>query len=108
MSVLIAYGSRYGSTEEIATKLAGYLGDKGIEATILNLKKEKKWPNLEGYDGVIVGSSVKITKWMNEPIEFLRKNNYSAKQVYESLGMKKTLYEIYEKALSPCTNSSTA
>ena len=27
------------------------------------------------------------------------KNNYSAKQVYESLGMKKTSYEIYEKFL---------
>jgi GNAT superfamily N-acetyltransferase len=36
------------------------------------------------------------------------KNNYSAKQVYESLGMKKTLYEIYEKPLSFCSNSSTA
>jgi ribosomal protein S18 acetylase RimI-like enzyme len=27
-------------------------------------------------------------------------NNFSAKKVYESLGMKKTLYEIYEKPLS--------
>jgi len=30
---------------------------------------------------------------------YTSKNNYSAKQVYESLGMKKTSYEIYEKFL---------
>ena len=30
---------------------------------------------------------------------YVEKHNTSAKQVYESLGMKKTAYEIYEKAL---------
>ena len=30
---------------------------------------------------------------------YTNKNNYSAKQVYESLGMKKTSYEIYESSL---------
>ena len=30
---------------------------------------------------------------------YTNKNNFSAKQVYESLGMKKTSYEIYEKFL---------
>jgi ribosomal protein S18 acetylase RimI-like enzyme len=30
---------------------------------------------------------------------YTNKNNYSAKQVYKSLGMKKTSYEIYEKFL---------
>jgi len=73
MRVLIAYGSRYGSTEEIASKLAGFLGDEGVEATVLDVKKNRSWPSLEGYDGVIVGSGVKIAKWMREPLEFLRR-----------------------------------
>jgi menaquinone-dependent protoporphyrinogen IX oxidase len=73
MRVLIAYGSRYGSTEEIASRLAGFLGDEGVEATVLNVKKNRSWPSLEGYDGVIVGSGVKISKWMREPLEFLRR-----------------------------------
>ena len=30
---------------------------------------------------------------------YTSKNNFSTKRVYESLGMKKTLYEIYEKPL---------
>jgi len=73
MRVLIAYGSRYGSTEEIASKLAGFLWEEGIEATVLDVKKNRRWPRLEGYDGVIVGSGVKISKWMREPLEFLRR-----------------------------------
>jgi menaquinone-dependent protoporphyrinogen oxidase len=78
MRVLIAYGSRYGSTEEIASKLAGFLEEEGIESTVLDVKKNRRWqnrrwPNLEEYDGVIVGSGVKITKWMREPLEFLKR-----------------------------------
>ena len=73
MRVLIAFGSRYGSTEEIASRLAGFLGEEGVEATVLDVKKNRSWPSLEGYDGVIVGSGVKISKWMREPLEFLRR-----------------------------------
>jgi menaquinone-dependent protoporphyrinogen oxidase len=73
MRVLIAFGSRYGSTEEIAHRLAGFLGEEEVEATVLDVKRERRWPSLEGYDGVIVGSGVKITKWMREPLEFLRR-----------------------------------
>jgi len=73
MRVLIAYGSRYGSTEEIAQRLAGFLGEEGVEADVLDVKRERRWPSLEGYDGVLVGSGVKISKWMGEPLEFLRR-----------------------------------
>ena len=40
---------------------------------MLDVKKNRSWPSLEGYDGVIVGSGVKISKWMREPLEFLRR-----------------------------------
>ena len=73
MRVLIAYGSRWGSTEEIAGRLAGFLGEEGVEADTLDVKKDRSWPSLEGYDGVIVGSGVKISKWMREPVGFLRR-----------------------------------
>jgi len=73
MRVLIAYSSRFGSTEEIASKMVDFLREEGIEATVLDVKKERRWPNLECYEGVIVGSSVKISKWMKEPIKFLKK-----------------------------------
>ena len=61
MRVLIAYGSRYGSTEEIASKLAGFLGEDGVEATVLDVKQDRDWPSLEAYDWVIVGSRMTIS-----------------------------------------------
>ncbi len=73
MRVLIAYGSRWGSTEEIAGRLAGFLEEEGVEATVLDVKKNRLWPSLEGFDGVMVGSGVKVTKWMGEPLAFLRR-----------------------------------
>jgi len=73
MRILIAYGSRWGSTEEIAGRLAGFLEEKGVEATVLDVKKNRRWPSLEEYDGVMVGSGVKISKWMGEPLAFLRR-----------------------------------
>jgi len=82
MRVLIAYGSRYGGTEEISSKLAEFLEAEGIEVTLLDTKKNRNWPTLLNYDGVIVGSSVKITKWMKEPLEFLKRKR-------DELGEKK-------------------
>jgi menaquinone-dependent protoporphyrinogen IX oxidase len=70
---LIAYSSRYGSTEEIALRLAGLPVEEGVDAIVLDVKKNSSWPSLEGYDGVIMGSGVKITRWMREPLEFLRR-----------------------------------
>ena len=61
MRVLIAYGSRYGSTEEIANKISEYLEEMNVESTVINLKKIKQ-PKLTEYDGVIVGSGIKISK----------------------------------------------
>ncbi len=79
MRVLIAYGSRWGSTGEIAGRLAGFLEEKGVEATLLDVKRNRLWPSLEGYDGVMVGSGVKIMKWMGEPLAFLRRKREELK-----------------------------
>ena len=98
MKVLIAYGSRYGSTEEIASKLASLLKENEIETTLLNLKKERT-PNLNNYDGIIVGSSVKITKWMKEPQRFLKQNR-------ETLNEKKLA--IYVSCMSVLTDPEYA
>ena len=50
-----------------------FLKEEGVEAEVLDLKRERNWPPLEGFDGVMVGSGVKVGRWMNEPKEFLRR-----------------------------------
>jgi len=72
--VLIAYGTRYGSTKESVEEIKKELEKTDCDVQVLNLKKSKDdIPALDSFDGVIVGSSIKIMKWMKEPKEFLSK-----------------------------------
>lgn len=55
MNVLVAYGSRYGSTRETARVIAERLDTQGIEAEVLDAADVD---SLAGYDLVVVGSGV--------------------------------------------------
>ena len=72
--ILIAYGSRYGSTEEIARAMAEILENAGLETQLLDLRrtKQKDWPPLASFDGVLVGSGIKIGRWTKEATAFLK------------------------------------
>ena len=48
--VLVAYSSRFGSTEEIAIDIVETLEDEGIVVTLLNLKKITQIPDVNSYD----------------------------------------------------------
>ncbi|MHA1277307.1 MAG: flavodoxin domain-containing protein [Candidatus Helarchaeota archaeon] len=74
-TVLIAYATRYGTTAETVKFIAQLLNAQGIEIEILDLKqaKEKEWPSLDAFDGIIVASGIKIGRWLKEPQKFLKK-----------------------------------
>ncbi|MGZ4881414.1 MAG: flavodoxin domain-containing protein [Halobacteriota archaeon] len=74
--VLVAYGSRYGSTEEIARSMAGTMENERLETQLLDLKrtKRKEWPPLASFDAVLVGSGIKIGRWTGEASSFLKKH----------------------------------
>jgi menaquinone-dependent protoporphyrinogen oxidase len=105
--VLIAYGTRYGSTEEISQGIGKILKKEGLEAQIVDLKKtkSKEWPSLTPFDGVLVGSSIAIGKWMNEPQEFLKKHRAEIQKKEKILGLfvscgSASFPETYEQAKS--------
>lgn len=74
--VLIVYGTRYGSTEEISQEIAKTLKEKGLESEIFNLgiEKSKNWPQLDDFDGFIIGTSLKINSWKKQVKAFLEIN----------------------------------
>jgi len=74
--VLIAYGTRFGCTQEVASEIALVMEKNGIESNLVDLGSVKKtqWPLISDYDGVLVGSSIKIGKWKKEPKVFIEKN----------------------------------
>lgn len=74
--VLIAYGSRFGCTEEVSQKIGNILQEEGIEYELVNLRKtqSKNWPKLDQFDGILIGSGIKISRWTKEPKSFMKKH----------------------------------
>lgn len=76
-SVLIVFASRFGSTDEIAHEIAEELEKHEIITEVLNLKDGKSIPSLDEFDGIIVGSGVKMGRWTKEASNFLKGNHNS-------------------------------
>ena len=74
--VLIVYGTRYGSTEEVSSKIVDTLKEKGIDTSAINSKDLtiENQPNLEEYDGIIIGSGIKVGQWTKETKKFIENN----------------------------------
>jgi len=72
MKALIAYGTRYGATAGTSEEIAKILTTEGIETKIANLKEEKI-KDITPYDLIIVGSGMKMGKWVSEPKDFLKR-----------------------------------
>lgn len=69
---LIVYGTRYGSTAETSQVIADSLKQEGVEAKVIDAKKDKL-NSINEFDLVIVGSGVQMGKWTSEPEKFLGK-----------------------------------
>ncbi|MHA1967394.1 MAG: flavodoxin domain-containing protein [Candidatus Hodarchaeales archaeon] len=77
--VLIAYGTRFGSTEEISSKFVEIMRNQGLDTTVINVKKDK-WPPLDQFDAVLVGSGIKMGRWTKEAKNFFKKNVKALKE----------------------------
>jgi menaquinone-dependent protoporphyrinogen IX oxidase len=79
---LIVYGTRYGAAASTSEEIAKTLSKKGIQAQVVNAKKEKI-KDITQYDLVIVGSGIQINRWTSEPEKFLKKfrNDLAKKKV---------------------------
>ncbi len=69
--VLVAYGSRHGSTAETAKRIGETLRDRGLQVDVLDAGTVH---DLTHYSKIILGSSVYIGLWHKSAVRFLRKN----------------------------------
>jgi menaquinone-dependent protoporphyrinogen oxidase len=69
---LIVYGTRTGTAAITAQELAQTLQKQGVEAKVVNAKKEKI-QSITEYDLIIVGSGIQMGRWTGEPEDFLKK-----------------------------------
>jgi menaquinone-dependent protoporphyrinogen oxidase len=66
--VLVAYGSKYGSTAEIAEAVGRALEASGLQAEVQRARSVR---SLEGYRAAIVGSAVYAAHWRGDALRFL-------------------------------------
>jgi menaquinone-dependent protoporphyrinogen oxidase len=73
--VLILYGTRYGSTEGISEKMAEIMKGNEVKVDLFNLKStpEREVPAFDQYDGLLIGTGIKVGQWTKEVKEFVKK-----------------------------------
>jgi len=67
--ILVAYGSRCGSTGGVAESIGQVLSEAGAAVDVHPVKDVN---NLSPYQAVIVGSAIRMGKWLPEAVEFVK------------------------------------
>ena len=68
--VLVAYGSKYGSTAEIANAIATTLRVAGLE---VDVRRAREVRSLDRYRVVVLGSAVYMARWRRDAMRLLRR-----------------------------------
>jgi menaquinone-dependent protoporphyrinogen oxidase len=71
VQVLVAYGTKYGATAEIAEKIGQMLREAGLRADVLPADRVG---DLTPYQAVVLGSAVYAGQWRKEAVKFLKAN----------------------------------
>lgn len=71
--VLIAYGTRYGSTRRTAEEIGAYLESKNVAVDYCDIRSKKTTPDFNSYDLIVVGGSVAIFHVLRKVKKFLKK-----------------------------------
>lgn len=76
--ILVAYASKYGSTTQIAKKIAEVLTQAGHNVDILSADQPK---DISAYQAVILGSAVYYGRWHKSAVKFLKTNEAALTQL---------------------------
>ena len=68
--VLVAYGSKYGATAEIAEAIGMALSVAGLE---VDVERARRVRSLVPYRAVVVGSAVYAARWRSDALRLLRR-----------------------------------
>lgn len=68
---LVAYATKYGSTQEVAERMAARLRERGVQTEVVAAGTVK---SLEGFDGVVFGGALYMFRLVGEGRRFLARN----------------------------------
>ncbi len=75
--ILMAYASKYGSTQEVAEAVAATLGESGFGVDLQPMRKVR---TLEEYGAVVLGAPLYFGHWHKDAINFLLRNEAALSQ----------------------------
>jgi menaquinone-dependent protoporphyrinogen oxidase len=76
--ILIAYASKSGTTREIAEAIGKTLSDKGTSVCV---QPAKSVGSIDEYRAVVIGSGIRMGRWLPEAEDFVRRNQTRLSQV---------------------------
>jgi menaquinone-dependent protoporphyrinogen oxidase len=76
-SVLVAYGTKTGSTAEVAEALAETLRKQGLEVEVRPASSVR---DLAGYDAVVLGGALYMSRWHRDARRFLSRHKAALRQ----------------------------
>ena len=76
-SVLLAYATRFGSTQEVAETVAASLREAGLK---VDLQLMRQVESIEQYEVVVLGAAIYNTKWHADAHQFLAQHQAALKQ----------------------------
>jgi menaquinone-dependent protoporphyrinogen oxidase len=69
--IMVAYGTKKGSTGEVAGSIAGRLGERGLD---VHLVPAAEADALDEYDGVVLGGALYMGRWHADARRFLKRH----------------------------------
>jgi menaquinone-dependent protoporphyrinogen oxidase len=76
--ILVTYATRCGSTEEIAQTIGRTLSAEGAEVEVRPVKEVR---SLAGYRAVVVGSAIRMGRWLPEAAKFVEKQRETLRRL---------------------------
>ncbi len=77
IKVLVAYASKYGSTQEVAGAIAATLSENGL---VVDLEPMREVKALEEYTAVVMGAPLYMLRWHKEARGFLSRHREALKE----------------------------
>jgi menaquinone-dependent protoporphyrinogen oxidase len=76
-SILVAFATRYGSTQEVAEAVAAMLRERGLAVDIQPMRDVR---TLEGYRAVVLGAPLYMFHWHKDALHFLTRHREALTQ----------------------------
>lgn len=70
-TILVAYVTRYGSTQQVAEEVAAVLREQGLQAQALPARQVR---SVEEYRAVVLGAPLYIGRWLKDAPRFLERH----------------------------------